>query len=127
EDDEDDEPRSKKKRRDDDDDDDDDEDEPRSSRKKGKKKAGSPLMLIGLIGGGLLVLLLCGGAGITGFLLFGLGTPNVVGKWESQEAKDALGIKVFYEFRADGTGKLDAIGVVHFTYTQNGAELILNH
>lgn len=117
-DDEDEDRRAKNKKRRADEDDDDD-DEPRTKKKK-KKKAGSPMLLIGLIGGGLFALLLCCGLGIGGFVLFGggLGGPDVVGRWEQNQI-----IKITYEFRPDGKGRMETILSYDFHYRVSGNKL----
>jgi predicted Zn finger-like uncharacterized protein len=114
-------PRSKKKGRDDDDDFD---DEPRRiDKKKTKQKAGSPMMLILLIGGGILGLFGCCGCGIGGYFLFGFGRPDIVGRWQSTDV-----IRIVYEFRADGTGKMEGLGVeAHFNYSLNGSQITLTN
>ena len=122
----DDEPRSKnrKKRAEEDDDEDaedeDEDDRPRKTAKK-KKKAGRPMMLILLLGGGFVALLACIGCGVGAFIFLGGGGPDILGKWENNDF-----IKITYEFRPDGTGAMQAIGLnVTFKYRLIGSELEL--
>jgi predicted Zn finger-like uncharacterized protein len=122
EDEDDDAPRSKKRGRDGDDEDEDDGPRRIDERKK-KKKAGSPIMLILLIGSGVLGLFGCCGCGVGAYFLFGFGRPDVVGRWENTDV-----IRIVYEFRADGTGKMEGLGLEsHFDYSLNGSQITLTN
>lgn len=110
-------PRLEKKR----DDEDEEEDDRAGPRKKKAKKGGNAMLLIGIVGGGFLVLLLCfgcGGAAV--YLSDRFLPPDIVGKWENAEF-----VKLVYEFRADGTGSLNAGLKIDFRYRQQGSKLTL--
>ena len=121
-----DERRSRRSRRDDDEDDDDqDEDRPRKSDKKKKKdKAGNQMVLIlVLAGGGLLALFACCGAGVIGYFVLGFDSPNIVGRWQSDNGL----LRTNYEFRKDRTGT-SSIGNIDtdFKYRLSGDELTID-